>query len=39
MLGQVEAVPTKIKEDPRPAVRDVLISMLKNEDRNDEEDW
>ncbi|XP_014471767.1 PREDICTED: viral IAP-associated factor homolog [Dinoponera quadriceps] len=36
MLGQAEAVPTKIKEDPRPVVRDVLTSMLKNQD---EEDW
>lgn len=41
MLGQVEAVPTNIKEDPRPKVRDVLFSSLKNEneDLDDDNDW
>ncbi|XP_031845995.1 phosducin-like protein 2 isoform X3 [Nomia melanderi] len=29
MLGQVEAVPTKITEDPKPKVRDVLFSTLR----------
>lgn len=41
MLGQAEAVPTQIKEDPRPKVRDVLFSSLKNknEDLDDDNDW
>ncbi|XP_011309421.1 viral IAP-associated factor homolog [Fopius arisanus] len=43
MLGQVEAVPTKIKEDPKPKVRDVLFSTLRgsndSEDVNDSDDW
>ncbi|EFN86703.1 viral IAP-associated factor homolog [Harpegnathos saltator] len=41
MLGQSEAVPTKIKEDPRPKVMDVLFSSLKNdnEDLYDDNDW
>lgn len=41
MLGQVEAVLTKIKEDPRPKVRDVLFSSLKNgnDDLDDDNDW
>lgn len=43
MLGQVEAVPTKIKEDPKPKVRDVLFSNLKGTnnagDLGDSNDW
>lgn len=41
MLGQEEAVPTKIKDDPRPKVRDVLFSSLKNQndDSEDDNDW
>lgn len=41
MLGQVKAVPTKITEDPRPKVRDVLFSTLKaqNDDLADDNDW
>lgn len=41
MLGQAEAVPTKIKEDPKPKVRDVLFSSLNNGDHNDDDgnDW
>lgn len=41
MLGQAEAVPTKITEDPRPKVRDVLFSNLKNQtdDLAEENDW
>ncbi|XP_029161746.1 synaptic vesicle 2-related protein-like isoform X2 [Nylanderia fulva] len=38
MLGQEEAIPTKIKEDPRPKVRDVLFSTLKINDE-DANDW
>ncbi|XP_033230400.1 viral IAP-associated factor homolog [Belonocnema kinseyi] len=34
MLGEAEAVPTKIKDDPKPKVRDVLFSRL-NEQKND----
>lgn len=41
MLGQAEAVPTKIVTDPRPKVRDVLFSTLKNgnDDLADSNDW
>lgn len=41
MLGQTKAVPTKISEDPRPKVRDVLFSSLKdqNDDLADDNDW
>ncbi|KYQ59877.1 Synaptic vesicle 2-related protein [Trachymyrmex zeteki] len=40
MLGQAEAIPTKIKEDPRPKINDVLFSSLKNENNlDDDNDW
>lgn len=41
MLGQAEAVPTKIKEDPKPKVKDVLFSTLRqgNDDLADNNDW
>lgn len=39
MLGQEEAIPTKIKEDPRPKVRDVLFSNLKINNDEDANDW
>ncbi|XP_070167222.1 viral IAP-associated factor homolog [Polyergus mexicanus] len=41
MLGQEEAIPTKITEDPRPKIRDVLFSTLKNKDDDFEDgnDW
>jgi len=40
MLGQAEAIPTKIKEDPRPKINDVLFSNLKNgNDLDDDNDW
>lgn len=41
MLGQAEAVPTKITEDPKPKVRDVLFSTLrsKNDDLAESNDW
>lgn len=41
MLGEVEAVPTKIKEDPKPKVRDVLFSKLgeQKDDLADTNDW
>lgn len=40
MLGQAEAILTKIKEDPRPKINDVLFSSLKNRnDLDDDNDW
>lgn len=45
MLGQAEAVPTKITKDPKPKVRDVLFSVLRHEsddkydDVADSNDW
>lgn len=40
MLGQTEAISTKIKEDPRPKINDVLFSNLKNgNDLDDDNDW
>lgn len=41
MLGQSEAIPTKIKNDPKPKVRDVLFSKLNehNNDLADTNDW
>lgn len=47
MLGQAEAVSTKIRDDPKPKVRDVLFSNLKisgnnkndDDDLSDSNDW
>ncbi|XP_076239295.1 viral IAP-associated factor [Calliopsis andreniformis] len=41
MLGEAEAVPTKLTEDPRPKVRDVLFSTLRPErdDVAESNDW
>lgn len=41
MLGQAEAVPTDIKEDPRSKIKDVLFSMLggKDETADATDDW
>ncbi|XP_011694581.1 PREDICTED: viral IAP-associated factor homolog [Wasmannia auropunctata] len=41
MLGQADAVPTKIKGDPRPKINDVLFSSLKNGNDLDDDgnDW
>ncbi|XP_071865432.1 viral IAP-associated factor isoform X4 [Bombus fervidus] len=45
MLGQAGAVPTKITEDPKPKVRDVLFSVLRHESNDkyddvaDSNDW
>ncbi|XP_012225456.1 viral IAP-associated factor homolog [Linepithema humile] len=40
MLGQAEAISTKIKDDPRPKVKDVLFSSLRNDDiGSDNDDW
>jgi hypothetical protein len=46
MLGQLGGVKTSIKEDPRPAVKDVMFSSLgngkekaKQEDGSDSDDW
>ena len=40
ILGQTGAVPTHLEEDPRPKVRDVLFSKLRNnDDLSDDNDW
>ncbi|XP_016920812.2 viral IAP-associated factor homolog [Apis cerana] len=41
MLGQAEAIPTKITKDPKPKIRDVLFSSLRheNDDVADSNDW
>ncbi|KAK0181860.1 hypothetical protein PV327_000047 [Microctonus hyperodae] len=42
MLGQTEAIPTKIIEDPKPKVRDVLFSNLRganDDDVSECNDW
>lgn len=41
MLGQAEAIPTKITKDPKPKIRDVLFSSLRheNDDVADNNDW
>jgi len=44
MLGKVGAVPTKIKNDPKPKVRDVLFAKLgaekdREDDLSDDNDW
>lgn len=41
MLGEAEAIPTKIKTDPKPKVRDVLFSTLRstNDDLAETNDW
>lgn len=42
MLGEVKAVPTKIQEDPKPKIRDVLFSSLRGntgDDLADDNDW
>ena len=41
MVGEIGAVPTKIKEDPKPKVHDVLFSKLnaQKDDLADTNDW
>ena len=42
LLGQTGAIETAIKEDPKPKVRDVMMSSLRgndNDDLSDEGDW
>lgn len=41
MLGEVGAVPTTIKQDPKPKVRDVLFAKLAadNDNGDDGNDW
>jgi len=45
MLGKTGAIETSIKSDPRPEVKDVMMSSLKNgggdrnEDSSDDNDW
>ncbi|XP_017787956.1 PREDICTED: LOW QUALITY PROTEIN: viral IAP-associated factor homolog [Habropoda laboriosa] len=41
MLGQIKAVPTKITEDPKPKIKDVLFSTLRHEtdDLAESNDW
>ncbi|PSN47399.1 Viral IAP-associated factor [Blattella germanica] len=39
ILGQFGAVPTKLEEDPRPKVRDVLFSKLKSKEDDSDNDW
>lgn len=40
MLGQAGAVPTSIKEDPRPKIKDVLFSKLRSkDDESSDDDW
>lgn len=41
ILGQAEAIPTKITKDPKPKIRDVLFSTLRheNDDVADSNDW
>ncbi|KOX80626.1 Viral IAP-associated factor like protein [Melipona quadrifasciata] len=41
ILGQTEAIPTKITKDPKPKIRDVLFSTLRheNDDVADSNDW
>lgn len=41
MLGEAKAIPTKVKEDPKPKVRDVLFESLnsKTDDLDESNDW
>ena len=42
LLGQMGAIETTIKDDPKPKVRDVMMSSLrgnKEDDLSDEGDW
>jgi hypothetical protein len=41
LLGKTDAIDTKIKEDPKPKVKDVMFSSLRNQvdDLADEGDW
>lgn len=42
LLGQKGAIETKIKDDPKPKVKDVMMSSLRrnqNDDLSDEGDW
>jgi hypothetical protein len=39
MLGEIGAVPTKIKSDPKPKVRDVMFAKLTANDYDDCNDW
>jgi len=41
LLGKTGAIPTTIKDDPKPKVKDVMMSSLRQDDDNysDENDW
>jgi hypothetical protein len=43
LLGRTGAIQTSIKDDPKPKVRDVMMSTLRqtrdNDDLSDEGDW
>lgn len=44
MLGKVGAVPSKIKNDPKPKVHDVMFAKLgaeksRDDDLSDDNDW
>ena len=41
LLGQSGAIPTDIKSDPTPKVKDVMMSSLRNncDDSSDNDDW
>lgn len=39
ILGQTGAIKTEITSDPRPKVKDVMLSALKNGDESDNDDW
>ena len=43
LMGNTGAIQTEIKKDPRPKVKDVMMSSLRNhnndDDSSDNDDW
>ena len=40
LIGNTGAITTEIKSDPRPKVKDVMMSSLRNnDDSSDNDDW
>ena len=39
ILGKTGAIQSEIKEDPRPKVKDLMMSALKKDQDSDNDDW
>ena len=39
LIGNTGAIQTEVKSDPRPKVKDVMMSSLRNNQDSDNDDW